>query len=99
MQGPVEERIIRECLREKRDFPKAIANAPSLSVGLGLYYEAFSELETCRGDWGGPIPWTAIDAYCRRMEITGDQFSNMVAHIRAMDRAISEWRAEQKQNK
>ena len=61
-----------------------------LAVGLRMYLDAFWELSTCRGPMGGPIPWTAIDAYCRRLEIDGDHFATMVCHIRAMDTAMLE---------
>lgn len=50
-------------------------NAPDLSPGLELYRTAFFELSSCRsfGMAVGPIPWTAINQYCRFKEFDKDQ--------------------------
>lgn len=47
------------------------------------------ELHTCRGGLGcdGPIPWTAVDAYCNRYGLRGDRADDMLYYIRAMDDA------------
>jgi len=42
----------------------------------------------------GPIPWTAVDAYGRRLELTGDAFDRFAALLAAMDRAYLDWKAE-----
>jgi hypothetical protein len=64
-----------------------IANAPQLLMGLEMYYEAFTELSTCRqvGMGMGPIPWTAIDRYGDRYGFQGEGFEYLVRMVRALD--------------
>ena len=52
-----------------------------------MYYEAFTELSTCRsqGFGTGPIPWTAIDRYGDRHGFTGEGFDYLVCMVRALD--------------
>lgn len=56
-------------------------------MGLEMYYEAFTELSTCRnaGMSVGPIPWTAIDRYGQRYGFQGDGFDYLVRMVRALD--------------
>lgn len=56
-------------------------------MGLEMYYEAFTELSTCRqqGMGLGPIPWTAIDQYALRHGFEGDGFQYLVRMVRALD--------------
>lgn len=55
-----------------------------------MYYEAFTELSTCRpvGMGIGPVPWTAIDRYGRRYGFEGDGFVYLVRMVRALDDAF-----------
>lgn len=55
-----------------------------------MYYEAFTELSTCRpvGMGIGPVPWTAIDGYGRRYGFEGDGFVYLVRMVRALDDAF-----------
>lgn len=52
-----------------------------------MYYEAFTELSTCRsqGFGVGPIPWTAIDRYGERHGFLGEGFEYLVRMVRALD--------------
>lgn len=52
-------------------------------------YAAFGELNTTRGTaFGmGPIPWTAINDYAARYDITGDFFDHFIFVIRVLDDA------------
>lgn len=75
--------------------PKAIENAPELALGLGLYYVAFWRLTTCRSP-PEPIPWLAIDQYATRHELTGEQYEDLLHHVRAMDIAYLKWKAARK---
>lgn len=72
--------------------PKEILNAPELLPGLELFYAAFNDLHTCRpvGMAEGQIPWTTIDLYCERYDITGDQREDFFYHIRELDHAYLE---------
>lgn len=77
-------------IRRRQPFPDVIANAPQILPGLEMYYEAFSELSTCRstGMGIGPIPWTAIDQYGLRHGFCDDGFEYLVRMVRALDDAF-----------
>lgn len=55
-----------------------------------MYYEAFTELSTCRdhGMGVGPIPWTAVDRYAERNGFEGDGFDYLLRMVRALDDAF-----------
>lgn len=85
--------IIRQCVQQRQPLPDAIANAPQLHLGLELFFQAFMELNTCRGGMGdGPIPWIAILQYCNLLELDEDTTDDMFLYLRAMDDA---WRKHQ----
>lgn len=87
-QGEVEQKIIQQCLRENLPFPKRIADAPILVVGLEIYYLGFMELSDSRqvGMSLGPISWQTIHDYCTALELDGDQREEMFFHIRELDK-------------
>lgn len=83
------------------DLPDHVKNAPVLSLGLALYYNAFNDLSSCRvsGMALGPIPWTAILAYCDEYNLHGEQREDMFFHIGELDavfRAESEKQSKKK---
>ena len=84
----MEERIIVDCLRGKLPFPKKIANAPTIPLGMEGYIVAFYELDTCRGGMGGPIPWMAIHEYALRQGWDDEEFSDLLFFVRALDKVI-----------
>lgn len=88
-QGPVEKRIITQCMRDGLPLPDRIKDAPELQLGLELFFGAFLELSSCRfiGLEEGPIPWLAIHQYCQAYRIRGEQREDMFLHIRSMDNA------------
>lgn len=88
-QGPVERKIIEQCLRERLPFPKAIQNAPELWLGLELFFGAFLDLDGDRpSGWTiRPIPWTSISDYAQAYNIVDEQREDLFHYIRAMDRA------------
>lgn len=55
-----------------------------------MYYEAFTELSTCRsvGFGTGPILWTAINQYGMRHGFVGEGFEYLVRMVRALDDAF-----------
>lgn len=77
-------------IRRRQPLPDVIANAPQILPGLEMYYEAFTELSTCRpmGMSIGPIPWTAIDQYGLRHGFEADGFEYLVRMVRALDDAF-----------
>lgn len=88
-QEPVEKRIIEQCLREHREFPEKIKNAPSLYIGLELFFRAWLELGSCRISVmeEGPIPWLAISQYARDYGIVGELYEDLVYYVRVLDNA------------
>lgn len=87
--GDVEERLVKDLLRDGMPLPEHIQNAPELTHGLVLYYNAFQDLSSCRslGMSLGPIPWTAIDQYCQRHGIKDEQYDDMFHHVNELDEA------------
>lgn len=72
--------------------PDSLKDPPELWEGLRLFYNAFFDLHGCRqlGDAVGPIDWIAIDRYCERYQIEGEQYDAMHYHIGRMDHAYLE---------
>jgi hypothetical protein len=62
---------------------------------------AYLELTTCRtlGYGEGPIPWTAINTYCKVNRITGDQRDDLFYHVRNLDSEYLKWRASELEKK
>lgn len=88
-QGPVEQKIIDQCMREGIPLPDRIQNAPSLWAGLNLYYNGFHDLSASRmtGFGLGPIWWSTIQQYCDSLGLSEEQTETMHHHIREMDTA------------
>lgn len=87
-QGPTEKFIMEQCARDRMPLPARIANSPELLQGLELYYLAFLDLTTCRGQgYGteGPISWLTIDEYARRMYFDDEQREELIYHIQRLD--------------
>lgn len=82
--------------------PERIANAPELYLGLELYYAAFMDLTTCRGQgYGteGPISWLVIAEYADRNEIEGEQREDLFYHIQHLDAAYLEFKGKKLKDK
>ena len=96
-QGPVEASILRQCRDRRIPVPARIKDAPTLGIGLDLFYNAFLELSSCRAAsfQEGPIPWVAIHLYCEDNEIVGDQKSSLLYLVRRMDTAFLDFRRKQ----
>ena len=96
-QGPTEQTIIQQCVRNRAPLPDAIANAPQLLIGLELFYGGFMDLIGSRmlGFSEGPIPWSAVGDYCDELGIEGDQREDFFYHIQRLDTAYLELRAKQ----
>jgi hypothetical protein len=93
--GKDEEFLMQQARRAgMRNLPDRLANAPEVRDGLQLFYLAFLELTTCRGlgyASAGPVPWMAVDRYCERHEITGEQCEDMHYFVAKMDEAYLKW--------
>lgn len=77
--------ILRQCIRENRPYPKAIADAPDLEPESELYWFAWIDTGSCRYYEGGEIPWTALRAYADEYEMDEDQRVILYQVIRAVD--------------
>jgi hypothetical protein len=92
-QAPIEQRIIRQCFRERSPLPDKIANAPKMRLGLELYYGSFWDLSSCRvTGWSlGPIPWTAIHDYARAYGFDEEQTDDLIYYVRELDIAYLQY--------
>lgn len=76
---------MRQCIRENKPYPRAIADAPDVSPYAELYYFAYIDLGSCRNYEGGEIPWTAIKEYADEYELDEDQRVILFNVIRSVD--------------
>lgn len=88
-QGPVERKIIEQCLRERLPFPRKIRDAPELWIGLELFFGAFIDLDGDRpSGWTlRPIPWARIMDYAEAYNIADEQREDLIFLVRMMDKA------------
>lgn len=89
----MEDKILAQCLRYGTPVPEIIQNAPVLEPGLGFYYDAFAQLNTCR-IMGGPISVNAIFQFGTLNDYTKDECVDMQYHIHRLDNAYLEHEAE-----
>ena len=67
-----------------------LANPPTLNLASSYYLKVFNILGTCRaiGFGGiGPIPYTAMSAYCHDHGIEGDELEALVNIVNQLDEA------------
>lgn len=85
--------------RTGHSVPERLKERPDIPVYLHLFYDAFFDLTNDRqlGFGPGPIPITAIYAYCKHHNIVGRQERDMVKFIRYMDNEYLKF-AEKKSN-
>lgn len=98
-QGPTEAKILPNVIKLGLPIPKSIANAPSLSLGLEVFYEAYLDLCTTRGGMGdGPIPWHHAMAYAKAVGMEEEQAEELWYYVTQMDEAWLKYQ-EQKRTK
>ncbi len=85
-------------MQTRQPYPKSIRDAPVLTMGLGLYMQAFMDLDGSRlsGMEMGRIPWLTIFDYCDRIEVTGDQRTDLIYCVQALDAWYVGWHKEKK---
>ncbi len=83
-------------MQTKRPYPKSIRNAPELDMGLGLYMQAFLDLDSSRlnGMSMGRIPWLTIYDYCDKIEVIGDQRIDLIYCVQSLDDWYVGWHKE-----
>ena len=76
--------------------PERIADAPTLALGMELYYGAFMDLSTCRqmGMGPSPIPWSVILDYARVFNFDDEQQEDLFFFVRALDKAFLDYHRE-----
>lgn len=93
--GAKEEKLLTLLLARNQPVPDFIAEAPELLPGLKQYVDAFWELHTCRSVFGlgivGPIPWTAVNEYAIRNGYEGEEFDDLLYHLRSLDEAYLDY--------
>lgn len=70
--------------------------------GLELYWDGFKSLTTCRNAMymsEGPIPWTAILAYCNEHDIVDEQREYFFDMISVLDVAYLELKTKKMQER
>lgn len=69
--------------------------------GLEFYFNAFFTLSADRhiGMAEGRIPWTAVDRYAQRYDLTDDEFDVLWDVLTAMDAAYLEWSNKESEKK
>jgi hypothetical protein len=67
-----------------------LENEPELADHLAFEFGAFNDLSRDRdvGFGLGPIPWCAMDAYARRLDLVGDDFDRFVLILSKVDDAF-----------
>lgn len=100
-QGPLEETLIRRARAERRAIPVKIMNAPQLLPGLGIYFQAFMALSSCRplGMSEGRIPWTAAFQYGQALDMSAEEFEDLWILVSLMDAAYLTYRKSQADKK
>lgn len=84
-------------IANRQPLPEAIANAPTLYLGLDFYFRAFLDLNTCRdmGMGRGPLPWTALVQYAGEMGLTGEDKEDFLYLLQKVDNDYLEWARDQ----
>jgi hypothetical protein len=89
-------------MRSKLPLPRAIANAPQLEWDLELYWEAYTDLSTCRpASFSSvlPLPWTAVVDYAAVNGFDYEQTQSLVFFCRRMDNEFLKWHERSGGNK
>ncbi len=83
----MEQSIAKQAIRSGQQIPDRILGAPKLRLGLGLYFNAFFDLDSERsqGFALGRIPWLAIKQYAKHYDLDDEQTDCLIYFIRAMD--------------
>lgn len=87
--APTEQHIAKQAYSAGLPMPDRIANAPQLELGLGLYLQAFFDLDTDRSHGMGltRIPWTSIKGYALAFNFNSRQTEDLFYYIRKLDEA------------
>ena len=89
----VEKTLALQAYRMGHPLPDRIANAPELKLGLGLYLQAFTELDTDRQSSFGmmPISHSTIRDYATAYDFDLEQKDDLFYFVRVMDNFYLAW--------
>lgn len=79
----------------------ALERRPVLLTGLDFYFTAYRELMYDRpvGMTLGPIPWSSVVKWGELHGLDVEEIAVLDHHIRAMEKALSEFREKREQDK
>lgn len=85
--GGIEKSIAKQAMRAGQPLPDRIRDAPELRMGLGLYMQAFFDLDSERSHSMAPtaIPWTSMSAYAKAFDFDDEQTDDLIFFVRRMD--------------
>lgn len=91
--GPSEKQLAQQAYRSGEPIPDRIQNAPQLFSGLGLYYDAFFDLDTTRNHQMqfSRISWLSIREYGEAHDFNAQQLAFLLYCIPRMDQALREF--------
>lgn len=92
--GPSEKQLAQQAYRSGEPIPDRILNAPQLLSGLGMYYDAFFDLDTTRSHNFGfeRISWQSVKDYAEAYEYNEHQLAFVLYVIPRMDNALREFK-------
>lgn len=86
---------VDDAMKKRGTFIKPQDLPPSFCPSLMFIWDSFWELNTTRHEIG-PIPWTAINEYCKRWGIIDtNEFDEFMFFIRGLDSAFLNYKTEE----
>jgi hypothetical protein len=83
-----------EAMKKRGTYVKPKTSPPSFCPSLMFIWNSFWELSTTRHEMG-PIPWTAVNEYCKRWGIDDSQeFDEFMFFIRGIDGAFLKYQSD-----
>jgi hypothetical protein len=94
--GATEQNIARMAHLIGQPMPERIANAPELQLGLGLYLQAFFDLDSERSHGMSltRIPWSSVKDYAIAFEFNEQQTEDLFYYIKRLDGANLQYLAD-----
>lgn len=89
-------------MRQRLPLPARIANAPEVEFGLELFYTAFLDLTSCRGQgYGteGPISWLTINQYADAKGYQEEQREDLFYFMQQMDSVYLDFKSKKLKEK
>ena len=93
-----ESSIMDQVKRSKTPVPDRIKNKPVLRLGLGLFLQAFWDLNSERsvGEITGSIPWSSVVFYCEYHGFEYHESEELLYFVKRLDEAYLSYKAKKK---